>query len=288
VLVFQELAAQIGTGARAVAAFLASEYPHPTTPPAAVKPWDACDGFIWVYLPESAVEKFEEAAKEGYAGSNGDFQFTSSEADRGQHLHVRDAPCGVCEHCEEHPVKMSPECVLQKLGYVGAPRQVCIAATAAADPQQPRRRAAAAAMSSLDDFALTIGKAEGGWVNNVIVTKKNADDDVEDEFFDVQDYYLARPVGHAFQSTDAGTIGQTGPVYPAGTWLVKMKWYEMTSFNEHGVRCYQLAKLYPELVWPVASLVRCAGVRFSACDSRNRFSLSLSMHQKIMNFGVFD
>ena len=71
VLVFQYWCARCG-GLPGVGVHV-SEYPQPTTPPAAVKPWDACDVFIWVYLPESAVEKFEEAAKEGYAGSSGEY-----------------------------------------------------------------------------------------------------------------------------------------------------------------------------------------------------------------------
>ena len=62
----------------------------------AVKPWDTCDGFIYVNLPEPAVEQFNVPVpgKAGYDGSSRDFHFTSCEADNGQHLNARDAPCG--------------------------------------------------------------------------------------------------------------------------------------------------------------------------------------------------
>jgi hypothetical protein len=271
-----------------VVAFLASEYQQPQESSGAVKAWDTCDGFIYVYLPEAAVDKFAIMAKEGYVGSSGDFQFTSTEADNGQHLHVRDAPCGVCKQCFEHPAKMSPECELQALGWIDAPREVCIDAATTAPPAEPRARAAAAAVSLLSDFAKTIGLAPGV-LDNVIVTKKNADPDEEDadEFFAQQDYYLARPVGQAFQSNTAGTVGLDGPVHPVGTWFVKMKWYEMTGFNAHGTRHYQLATQYKQLVWPVSSLVRCGGVHFDEHVGK-RFSLSFSMHEKIMKFGCFD
>ena len=56
-------------------------------------------------------------------------------------------------------------------------------------------------------------------------------------------------------------------MYPAGTWFVKMKWYEMKVFREHGPREYQLAVQYPALVWPVESLVRCGGVEFDGHGS---------------------
>ena len=74
---------------------------------------------------------------------------------------------------------MSPECELQALGWIGAPREVCIEPANTAPPAEPRARAAAAAVSSLSDFAKTIGLAPGV-LDNVIVTKKNADPDEED------------------------------------------------------------------------------------------------------------
>jgi hypothetical protein len=49
----------------------------------------------------------------------------------------------------------------------------------------------------------------------------------------------------------------------AGTWLAKTKWYKMTALPEQGTRRYQLAAGYFEQAWPVASLVRCAGISFA-------------------------
>ena len=65
---------KIGTGARAVVVYLAAAYPRPTEPERAVRALGACDGFIYVYLPEAAVEQFSTTAKAGYDGSRGDFQ----------------------------------------------------------------------------------------------------------------------------------------------------------------------------------------------------------------------
>ena len=278
---------KIGTGARAVVVYLAAAYPRPTEPERAVRALGACDGFIYVYLPEAAVEQFSTTAKAGYDGSRGDFQYTSCASDNGQHLHARDGAC-LCAPCLAHPARMAPDCVLQRLGFVGPPKTVTIFATSPALPQEPRARPAAAAVT-LDAFVDSIGTGQGGVKTNVVVVKKNADKDVEDAdpFFDEQDYYLARPIGQPFQSTSPGTLGEAQPVYPAGTWFVRMKWYEMKVFREHGPREYQLAVQYPALVWPVESLVRCGGVEFDG-HVGGLFVLAHSMHRRIMDYGVFE
>ena len=87
-----------------------------------------------------------------------------------------------------HPARMAPDCVLQRLGFVGPPKTVTILATTPALPQEPRARPAAAAVT-LDAFVDSIGKGRGGVKTNVVV-KKNADKDVEDAdlVFDEQDY----------------------------------------------------------------------------------------------------
>jgi hypothetical protein len=46
--------------------------------------WDTCYAFLWVHLPESAVEHFHVAARKEYHGSSRNFQFASSEAEQGQ------------------------------------------------------------------------------------------------------------------------------------------------------------------------------------------------------------
>ena len=66
---------------------------------------------------------------------------------------------------------------MQALGLVGPPRQVRIEAATAATPAEPRARAAAVAVS-LDKFVQTIG-ASARVMENVIVVKKNADEDVD-------------------------------------------------------------------------------------------------------------
>ena len=63
-------------------------------------------------------------------------------------------------------------------------------------------------------------------------------------------------------------------------------------FREHGPREYQLAvHYYPELVWPVESLVRCVGLSLTVSLAGGSCSLTActhSMHRRIMDYGVFE
>ena len=123
------------------------------------------------------------------------------------------------------PSRIAPNCELQASGVVGPPKIVTILAATPAAPQQPRERtAAAAAMTLASSFTESTGKGQGGVRTNLLVVKKNADEDVQDadEFDEQQDYYLVphRSVGlQSFQSTNPATVGG-GDL--TGTWFARM------------------------------------------------------------------
>ena len=264
--------------------YLATHLPKPKQPPAALRPWDTCDGYLHVSLPEAAIEKFRLSAKKGYEGSSATFQFSSTDSDNSSHIHIRDN-WAACPTCLAHPHFASPKCELAN--YVGPATTVTIDRATAAAPQPELARVAR--VGDIDAFAKSLYKARGG-LANVVLAKLNAGDE-GDELFEDQDYHLARPLNAAYQTLESGTIGQQGMVYPKGTWVISMKWFEMHKLIPNGVRVYRIAQTYSPELWPVRSLVEVGAseqVQFTRCRGGRFFDWSLKTHEAVMKYGKFE
>jgi len=179
---------------------------------------------------------------------------------------ARDNWCA-CDACWVSPTKMSQNCDLAKLGLVGFPRKevICEATSVA------HRSESARAPNSFDQFAESLGTLLlKNQLSNVVVIRIQPDDPEPDD----QDYHLARVTKKPWQLAEDGTIGQQGS-YPAGTLVLKMKWYELTTMIPYGDRTYRIASAYAEEVWPVASLIQVRSsspVQFSRQRPRGYYS----------------
>ena len=262
-----------GGGTQNLVRHLASKYPQPNverrTRYYGMKGLYATTRYIFMYIPEDAIDDKIVAVDSGYSGSSRDHYYRSVGATEGaSRLMRRERACG-CQPCLQliQGCKLTPS--LHKVATT--PRETAVTLQSARPA--PESRHTRNSRNPLPEFCegMTIGM-------NVIVRVSHEEKEANTD----EEYFAAKIEEKARKLEESGTYSAVS--YNKNDWIVFVRWYtfEPTKRNRRGDRFYK--KGFAQWI-PCGSIIRSLTLDVTMRWSGQYYQLSSEMNKHIEQYG---